>query len=245
MRGRIRLLAVGLVVLVVGVVAFFPAQIAYQWFAPQGVKLSGVSGSVWRGTAQEAMVNGIYVTDLTWRAAPLALATGTLKVDVAARPLSGRIESTVSAGVNGNLLFADLHGSLPLQALEQAVGIAGLRGSANVQFDRLILRNGLPVAADGVLIVSELVLPPVDRAPLGGYRADCFTGDAGVTASIEDTDGVVDLAGSFELSEDRSYRFVARLGVKSTTPGSIRQQLQFLGSPDERGQHELRLEGRL
>ncbi len=245
MRGTLGYLAVGIVALAIAAVAFFPAQTAYRWFAPPGIVLSGISGSIWQGTASEAMVNGAYLRNLKWRAAPLALAKGRFQVDVEARPGAGLLESRISVGATGRVAFTDLQGSLPLETLEKPLGIGGLRGSATLRFDRLALRDGLPVAADGVLTVSDLVLPPVDRASLGGYRAEFFTRDSGITASVEDTDGVVDIAGSFELQADRNYRFLAQLATKPSTPASLRQQLQFLGSPNERGQRELRLEGRL
>jgi hypothetical protein len=38
---------------------------------------------------------------------------------------------------------------------------------------------------------------------------------------------------------------VAQLAAKNNTPANIKQQLQYLGSANERGQHELRLEGKL
>jgi hypothetical protein len=64
-------------------------------------------------------------------------------------------------------------------------------------------------------------------------------------ASVEDADGVIDVAGSLHLSADRNYEFIALIAPKNNTPESIRRQMQFLGSANDRGQHELRLEGRL
>lgn len=64
-------------------------------------------------------------------------------------------------------------------------------------------------------------------------------------ASVEDTDAIVDLAGSLSVSADRTYRFLAQVAPKSTTPEDLREQMRFLGTPNERGQYELRLEGQL
>ena len=94
------------------------------------------------------------------------------------------------------------------------------------------------VEAKGELEVSNLVVPLVDRNSIGGYKAEFFTQESGVIASIEDTDGVVDVAGSLNISTDGSYEFFAQLGAKSETPDKLRQQMQFLGN-------ELRLEGQL
>ena len=82
-------------------------------------------------------------------------------------------------------------------------------------------------------------------SPIGGYRAEFFTEDAGIVASVEDTDGVFELAGSLRISSDRSYVFAGQLAPKSETPPSVRQQMRFLGNPNDRGQYPLRLEGQL
>ena len=120
-----------------------------------------------------------------------------------------------------------------------------MRGTLNLQFERLTIENEIPVTASGHFEVSNLVAPNIHRSSIGGYRAEFFTQDVGIVASVEDTDGLIDVAGSLQLSPDRTYQFVAQLAAKNNTPANIKQQLQYLGSANERGQHELRLEGKL
>jgi general secretion pathway protein N len=242
---RGKLIGIGLVTLLLGLVLLFPARIAYHWFAPAGVALSGIGGTVWSGQAAQASFQGIYLEGLTWQFRPLALFSGQLAMAVEGTHAPGFVEATVAIGFSGTVQLDDLQGSLPLRALEGVAGMPGLRGTASVQFDRLAIRDGLPVAADGVLTVSALVAPRIYRGAIGGYRAEFFTQSTGIMASVEDTDGVVDLAGSLEIAADRTYRFIAQLAPKANTPDRLRQQMQFLGSPNERGQHQLRLEGRL
>jgi general secretion pathway protein N len=242
---RGKLIGVGFVTLVLGLVLMFPARIAYHWFAPTGLALSGIGGTVWSGQAAQASFQGIYLEGLNWEFRPLALLRGQLAMAVEGTPASGFVEATVAFGFSGTLQLENLQGSLPLRAIEGVAGMPGLRGTASVQFERLAVRDGLPVAADGVLTVSALVAPRIYRGSIGGYRAEFFTQNTGIMASVEDTDGVVDLAGSLEIAADRTYRFIAQLAPKASTPDSLRQQMQFLGSPNERGQHQLRLEGQL
>ena len=121
----------------------------------------------------------------------------------------------------------------------------GLDGMVNLQFERLEFENGIPVAADGNLQVANLRAPLIYRAPIGGFRAEFFTQESGVMASVEDTDAVVDIAGSLSLSTDRTYQFLAQVAPKSDTPADLKEQMRFLGTANERGQYELRLEGQL
>lgn len=235
----------GVIVLIVGLITFFPARVAYQWIAPPAMQLSGLHGSVWSGSASEASISGVYVRDLRWRARPLALLTGKMGYAVEASPMSGFIDGTVTLGLGGTVTLTGIRGSLPLQALERSLGISGIRGNVNVQLDRLLLIDGFPVEAKGFFEIADLQVPAIARSSIGGYRAEFFTGESGVAASVEDTDGVIDVAGSLQLANDRSYQFIAQLAAKAQAPAGVRRQMQYLGSANDRGQHELRLEGRL
>jgi general secretion pathway protein N len=245
MKSKTRLLAIGLVTLLLGLLIFFPARVAYRWFLPDAISLAGISGSVWSGSAREAYAIGIYVRDLQWRMQPLTLLGGGIGFAVEATPQSGFINSNIRLGFGGQITFDELTTSLPLQVLESSFGLPGLRGTANAQFTRLVMDDGVPVMADGVIDVIGLVIPTLYRESIGDYRAELFTQDTGVMASVEDADGVIDVAGSLHLSADRNYEFIALIAPKNNTPESIRRQMQFLGSANDRGQHELRLEGRL
>ncbi|HSG58992.1 MAG TPA: type II secretion system protein N [Woeseiaceae bacterium] len=242
---RGKMIAAGAVTLLLGLIALFPARVAYQWFAPPGIALNGISGTVWSGRAAQASVQGVYLEGLAWEIRPLALIKGQLAMSIEGIPGSGFVETTLTVGFSGTVQFDDLQGSLPLQSLERLVRMPGLRGNASVQFERLAIRDGLPVAADGVLTVSSLVAPMIHRGSIGGYRAEFFTQNAGVMASVEDTDGVVDLAGSLQIAADRTFRFTGLVASKATTPPNLLQQMQFLEGPNERGQYTLPIEGKL
>ena len=192
---RKRLITLGLLVVLAGLIALFPARVAYRWFAPEQFIVSGISGTVWSGRASEASANGFYLRDLNWTFRPLKLFTGKVAYSVESKFASGFMQGQLGLGFGGEL--------------------------------------------------ADLMNPLLNREPIGGFRADFFSQDPGISASIEDTTAVIDLAGSLQLAADGSYQFLAQLGAKESTPPSVRDQLRFLGPANERGQHELRLEGKL
>jgi len=245
MLTRSRFVIIGVITLLLGLVVIFPARVAHHWFTPAGVAISGIQGSIWRGHALEGEMGGIYVRNLNWRMRPWQLFTGELAYSVEADALSGFINGDVAIGVGGSASIRNLTASLSLQSVQSIVRMSGLDGTANLQFERLVFENGIPVAADGTLEVANLLAPLIHRSPVGGFRAEFFTQESGVMASVEDTDAIVDLAGSLSVSADRTYRFLAQVAPKSTTPEDLREQMRFLGTPNERGQYELRLEGQL
>lgn len=240
-----RLVIVFTLTLVVGLLVLFPARVAYHWFAPPAVALSGISGSIWRGTASQANVSGLYLGELRWRLRPLALFRGRASFDLSASPAGGVLDGNAAIGLGGDVHLARTRVALPLDAVAVLAGVPGLRGTATADIERLRLSDGMPIVADGSAEVRGLLLPLVSPQPIGGYRAEFFTQDDGIVASVEDTDGFVDLAGRLLLSADRSYEFLGQLAPKPDTPPAVADQMRFLGSPNARGQYELRLEGTL
>ena len=245
MANRTRLIKLGLLIFVLGLILLFPARVAYRWFAPAEFIASGISGSVWSGHATEASAYGTYFRDLSWRIHLLDLVTAKLGYGIESKLASGFVEGNIAIGFGGTLRATELRATLPLTSIQSITSLAGVRGSVSADFSELRLSSGMPVAADGVLEISGLTLPTVSRDPLGGFRAEFFSQESGISASIEDTNAVIDLAGSLQLAPDGAYQLLAHLTATGDTPAPVRQQLQFLGPANDRGQHELRLEGQL
>lgn len=238
-----RLITVGALVFIVGLLLMFPARVAVHWFVPAEIQVGGISGTVWSGNAKEASVNGLYLHDLSWTMYPLRLFTGELSYHLTATPTSGFIETTVGLAGSGRVSLTGLTAALPLALFADATGVRGLKGSASFDFERVEIVDNLAVVSDGTLQVANLVIPVVSSSSLGGYKADFFTQNDGIGASVEETDGVVDLAGSLEINSDRSFRFIGQVIPTPKTPASMRQQLQVVSPANDRGQHEVRLEG--
>jgi len=57
--------------------------------------------------------------------------------------------------------------------------------------------------------------------------------------------GAFDLAGSLTVSADRNYQFIGKVAATDSTSDKLKRQLRYLGMPNERGQHDIRLEGQL
>lgn len=236
------LLMLTVLTVVVALIITFPARIAYRWMSPPLVQLSGIHGTVWNGGAREFATHGVYLRDLTWRMRPLQLFTGKASFDVTGSPAAGFFESELAIGLGNTVTLTNLSAAVPMQMFEEAANIAGLRGNASLQFERFELTAGRATAMNGIVDVADLVVPMLSSAPLGGYRAEFFTQDTGIVASIEDRDGVVDLAGSLQLNPDKSFAFLGQVIQKPNTPKSLANQLRYVPAND-RGQHELRYEG--
>lgn len=240
-----RLLTAAIVTLVVGLVIQFPARVAVAWFAPADIAVSGIEGSVWSGSARAADAGGLYLSDLSWQLRPAGLFKGRLSYAIEARPGDGRAAAVVELGVGGAVAIRELDAVIGLAAIATQARVPGLRGTASASFERIELNDGVPVAADGTVEVRGLLVPQIAQQSIGAYRAEFFTQQEGIVASVEDSDGAVDLAGRLSIRPDRSYEFLGQLAPKPETPASLREQMRFLGTANARGQYELRLEGQL
>lgn len=239
------LLLVAVLILVIGLVVLFPARIAYRWATPDDVTLSGIQGTLWHGSADAANAAGITLRDIRWTSRPWHLLTGRLVYRIEASPAAGFIEGDlfVSLGRSITLSGSNIRSSLPLQLLASVLNVRGLQGNASLQLETLEVRDGLPVKLDGTVNIAGLLIPAVSGTPIGGYRAEFFTQPEGISGSFEDTDGVIDIAGSLQLNGDRSYRFLAMVMAKPNTPRGMQDRLRRLPQADDAGKRELRIEG--
>ncbi|MBT8088423.1 MAG: type II secretion system protein N [Gammaproteobacteria bacterium] len=241
------LLLIAVLTFIIGLVVLFPARIAYQWAAPADASLSGIQGTVWRGSADAANMAGFVLRDVSWSSRPWYLLTGRALYRVDASPVAGFVEGALFVSIGSSIIVSgsDVRASLPLQMFASAFNVRGLQGNASLQLQRFEVRDGLPVVLDGIVNIDSLLLPDVGSTPIGGYRAEFFTQQDGISGSVEDTDGIVDIAGSLELKSDRNFRFIAKVMAKPSTPASLRSQLQRLPRVDDAGRRELRIEGSL
>jgi general secretion pathway protein N len=240
-----RLVAAGLATFIIGIVLTFPARIAYNWFAPPEIRLTGISGTVWRGQAAEGSAGGIYLRNLQWNFLPSRLIRGQLAYAIASESAFGAFRSEVGVGVGDTVRLTNVDSSLSLAAFSDLFQLNGFEGTLQIRFDTLTLQDGLPADASGSIRLSNLLAPQLSPLVIGDYLAE-FSGSAdGIVASVEDTGGVLDVAGTITVRGDRSYAFVGKIATLPDAPPGLTEQLRFLGSPDDRGYRDFRVEGRL
>lgn len=240
-----RLIIALVVTLVAGLIILFPARVAYRAFAPPDIVLTPVNGTLWSGGSDRGSVAGVYFTDLRWRIRPQSIFKARIAYKVEAALPGGFVNADVAVTAGGDILISNAKLSLALATVADVTGMRGLAGKANADIGRIRLRDGMPVEAEGFVEVRNLTAPHLAPGSLGGYRTDLATDAEGIVATVEDTDGVVDIDGRLILGVNRQYQFLGQLAAKPETPQGLRDQMRFLGSPDANGQYPLRLEGSL
>ena len=245
MSEKKRLVLLGVASFVLGLVILLPARVAYSLLAPDSVRLSALSGTVWNGRAAEGQFTDLYLKNISWTVRPFALLTGKLALDARFDPADGFMETRVAVSPGGTVTFTQLQGAVSIAALGSVLPAPGIDGNVRLDLSRLTLEQGLPTEADGTVEVVGLIARGLAPVPIGNYKAELTTTADGIAGSVEDTAGILDIAGALTLTRDRSYALTGLVASTDSTPDAVNSQLRFLGSPNERGQREFRFEGQL
>jgi hypothetical protein len=245
-------LALGVGAYVAFTLAMFPAGTAVRWFAPPGVTLAGVEGTLWSGSAASCSVAGFAAESLRWRVRPWALLLGRLDASVEAQIPDGFVSTSLAASPS-RVRFSGLRGATSLPALAAVLPIRGMRGQASVVLESLEIAGGWPTT-----VVGELKLAGLETAPFipDGSGALLPLGDYTITfvpaperellAQFVDTGGPLEVSGTVKLDAARAYTFDALVEPRAGAPESLVEGLRIMtADPDPEGRHRLTMTGSL
>ena len=243
----IRWVALGVGAYLAFAAALFPAEVAYRWFAPGDIRLSGVQGTVWSGRAALGSAGPLGFHDINWRVRPWSI--------LIARP-AGRIETSLGDGFlqadirarGSEITLADVRAGCSLSALASALPIAGIRGQVSLQLAELVLRDGWPSSASGRLGLGRITVPSLlggGPIVLGNYNVT-LSGTGGLRGGFEDQGGPLQVRGSAFLDSEGRYEIRGRVQVRPEADADLKRGVELLtGEPDDTGMRTFNFSGTL
>jgi general secretion pathway protein N len=248
-----RWIALGLVTYLLLLLATFPAARLTSRLQAKGIVVAGVSGSIWHGRAAAVQASGITLGPTVWDISPWRLLLGSLYIDVHTKRDDGYLDVIVQAGIGGSIVLRNVRGTLPISALSNiglpGGGTAGWSGSVQLKVDQLAFANRWPTDIKGTIDLVNLVGPPQQPTPLGGYRLTfpAPNTEAGVVIGsvMSQDDAPLEVIGTVRLMANRNYVIDAQVGTRPNAPASIVKTLEYLGSPDAQGRRPLSVAGSL
>lgn len=229
----------------------FPATTAVRWFAPPGVAVAGVEGTLWSGGASSCSVGGFRAETVRWRIRPWALLLGRVAGTLEAR-IPGGFVSTELTATPSRVRFATLRGATSLSALAAFLPISGMRGQASLALESLELTDGWPTSVVGELRLADLEATPFipdgsgKWVALGDYKVTFVAAEREVAAQFADEGGPLAVAGTVKLDAARAYTFDALITPRPGAPEALAQGLAIMaGEPDAEGRRRLTLTGTL
>lgn len=246
MKKTLWLVALGILAFALFALATLPASVVVKPLARSGVNLSGVTGSVWKGSAQVVQAGAINIGSIQWDLHALPLLTGRAVADVKLTRADGFAQTVLTATPAGRISLSDLAASLPISALPPTVAPAGWNGKLNIKLASLVVVNGWPASAVGTVEVLDLIGPPRQPAAMGSYKLT-FPEQAPpdvLAGALVDISGPLQIAGTLELkAADRSYVINGLVATRPSASQELSNSLQFLGPPDAQGRRQVSLAG--
>jgi general secretion pathway protein N len=231
----------------VAVALTFPAAVAWGWVSERApdVRLQGVDGTVWNGSATRISVRGQVLGRLQWQLSPWQLLSGNprlhLEVDGPGLKLAGEL---LRHDVD---LIAIEHLNVQTEAgwLAPALAIPELEPTGilvSEDASLILARSGLPRALDAHIEWREAGVRGQVIARLGTLMIDAQGKDGRIEAQVRDSgDGEVEIRGKASIDQN-SYRSEVVL-VPRVSDGPVVEALQWVGQPRPEGGRLLIVEG--
>lgn len=246
---RIGYVALGIIVFLFCLVALTPAAVAYRWLAPDSVRMTGVSGTIWAGNARLGSVEVFGFQDLKWDLKPSRLLLGNLAAQVSMKLGEGFLEGDVASGLTGrSFSAADLKGSGSLANFKDALPIAGIDGILNLDLKSLAVSNGIPTKAEGTIRIGRLSVAMAGSDVLGDYQVsfDESLPEEGIAGRIKDLGtGPFEVAGSLIVKADGNFTLQGTVKARPSAPAHLQGMLTYLGPQAANGSHNFELSGSL
>jgi general secretion pathway protein N len=229
----------------------FPAGATLQWFTPEEITATGLSGTLWRGNATLLVIGGIRCTDTHWQLNPLDLLRGRLGGHVDTQIANGTASGTIALGPSGVFICEGCTIQGDAAALRSWVpALQAVEGRFELTIDRLEVRKSWPARAVGTARIGGVVLEPGGRNAAtatfeASFNQDPVAQDGVVSALVRDAAGPVELNGQLTLQPPGQFEFSARVRPRPDASTEIASALRLLGAPAADGSIELRASGSL
>lgn len=244
---RARWIALGVVGFLAFAAALFPASVAYRWFAPDQIRLSGLEGTVWSGHAALGSAAALGFHDIRWQARtwPILLARPGFRIETGFG--DGFFQTDVRFTAGGIALM-EVRSSCSLSAFAAALPIDGIQGQLSMALGEVVLRDGWPTTITGELRLGQLTVPSLvggDPIYLGNYNVT-LSGANGLRGSFADQGGPLQVRGTAELGSGGQYEIRGLVQARPEADALLRRGIELLtGEPDDAGMRAFSFSGTL
>lgn len=246
------LLLAGLGAFVLTLIAQLPAAVAIGWLAPEGVRTSGVSGSIWHGHAREVTVHGLRLTETSWTLSILELLRARLGARVEARLGEGTLGGNAVFHASGGMHCTDcrFEGTVTtLRALMPTLN--AMDGRLGIDLGQLEIEDGWPTRILGTAMLGEVTLPKLSLEATGKARpsfkidisADPVPDTGLIEAMIVDAGGPVECSVRARLTPPGNYELKGRIRARSGAAEQLASAIAALGARAPDGSTEVSLSG--
>ncbi|MDE0742681.1 MAG: type II secretion system protein N [Woeseiaceae bacterium] len=233
------------ILFLVGIINYLPANTALQWIVPKGTLLNGVNGTIWNGTVSEAINQNTYIRDIKWKFHPTKILLGDLSFEISLYPFNGYLNAQITRSSDQTIELNNLQGFLSEGTLPITASYLGIDGQIDLDIKQLKLRGNIPVKINGDINIQSLKILGLSNQSMGNYAIKFNPTKESIIGSIEGENALLDVAGTIKIDNDGNYLISGVVAPNIYTPNDIKAFLNFLGSANDKNQREFRFEGKL
>jgi len=241
------LIIIGVAVFFAGLLIQAPARLVTLFLPADSISMSGVSGSLWNGSAERINVDGFLLNRTSWNLHVLSLLTGRAAADVATSWSNSEISGYVSASAGGSLNVSELEGFIDLNTLRGAMDFP-VGGMARISVEELAVSDNWPEALVADIEVRDLTFPdPINRRNIAvgnfslSFAAPDINADDIVEGLLTDAGGPLELNGKVLLTPPNSYSMNADVKARPEASKDLSDGLRMMAPANARGYHEFAL----
>jgi hypothetical protein len=237
-----KLAGIGLICFLLFAVISLPARIPLQLIASESLRFCGVHGTVWQASIDTISLPGAQLRNAEWDLSLLRLLRGQIGGDLKSRWDGGFFEGAAAVSLLGTVSLQDAQANMTAAWLSGVAGLPRLDGQVSIEIDTLTLVDNWPEEFVGIIradALSSTMIGAGTEGLLGNAIAEFDSTqetEAGVlTGMIRDDGGPLGLDGKLILRQPDSYNLSVQVEERSGASVALRQNLQFLGSPNADG----------
>ncbi|MCK4834304.1 MAG: type II secretion system protein N [Gammaproteobacteria bacterium] len=212
------------------------------------VKIQGVSGSLWNGSAYMVTTDDIQLKKTEWSFSPWKLFTGKIAVDIKTRFLDNHISAEVGTSFIGRFFIEHLSANIAARDIAQLANIplAQLDGTVSLDIEYAQWKQGeLPLASGEIRWVNATITV-AETASLGNISIILRESEQQLlNAEIKNQGGDIRITGTAELVPQADYAVDIILAPTATANNNIKRSLGFFAKKQNNGEYTLKKSGPL
>lgn len=247
------LLLLCLLSFVVTVVWKFPAAGVLPHVNTNPVSLVGVSGSLWKGRAQQvsSSQSPIALSNVDWRVQPEKLLSGDTGAKLDFEVLGGQGSVEVARSLSGDVSISNGKLQIPAQELEQflPLPVAEFGGRVIADIESLELENNLLKTTQGTVVWRNAIVTGALEAKLGQIVLDIvpelLEGKQLHRGKLTSKDGELEINGDLQIDPAGNYRADIRLKPLPSASAELTGALGIVGKRASDGSYRIRNNGNI
>ncbi|WP_375752166.1 type II secretion system protein N [Vibrio sp. HN007] len=241
-----------LFVLTASVIAHLPASFVFNQIPKiRGLDVTGISGTIWHGQANEVRWQGTNAGQFRWNFSAMKLLQG--KAEYALRFGRGsdiQLTGTGNMGYGLQGLYAErVLASIPVNAIMERAAIPfpiDAKGTVELTLNSFQYVQPWCGEAKGALVWNGSEIDsPLGTLELGTVFTDFTCSDNKLTLSGNHEAAQASGAMDTELTPDMRYKLSAWFKPGAELPEAMQSQLKWLGNPENDGRYIFELSGKL